>query len=248
MSDKLVFMVADTDRLIINEITTILKTAFDGAIVYNAIEGSEALKKLRNVPPRIFITGMDLGTKVTFTDLIRNMELDKALMKIPVAVLSDISDTEPRFKGDLSSSRIKFLSRPLEKDELVSTVKTMIQAETADNNQFMTFNLKAGEVLFSRGQKADRAFLVKKGSLKASMETDGKTVELGEILAGEFVGEMAHITGEPRSADVRALEDTELIEIPCGTLDMLVFSRPTWTKALLKTLCRRLRDANSKRV
>ncbi|GHV44689.1 hypothetical protein FACS189492_1410 [Clostridia bacterium] len=248
MPDKLVFLVCDKDRLVANEVSNVLKAEFDGAVVYQAADGGEALKKLRNAPARVLITGMELGSKVPFPELMRTMELDRALNRIPVCVLSDIVDTEPSFVGDVSSGRIKFLSAPLQKDDLLNTVKSMLKVDTVENNQFRTMSLTMGEVLFKEGEKADRAFLVKKGKLAASRVAGDKIVELGEILPGEFVGEMAHITGEPRSAQVRAVELTELIEIPCGTLDLLVFSKPTWTKALLKTLCRRLRDANAKRI
>lgn len=242
------FLVTDESRSQANEVANLLKESIDGAVVYTSFEGGDALKKMRNVPPAVFITSMETGPRVPFTDMVRSIEAEKAFAKIPICVISDITDCEPKFQGNLSRGKIKFISRPLVKEELISTVKAMLQAETADSNSFITLSLKAGEVLFLEGEKADRAFLVKKGKLKASRKSGEKTVELGEVLPGEFVGEMAHITGEPRSADVRALEDTDLIEIPCGTLDMLVFSKPTWTKALLKTLCRRLKEANLKRA
>ena len=122
-----------------------------------------------------------------------------------------------------------------------------MDAEQLKSNSFRTLHLKKGDVLFLEGEKAEAAFLVKAGKLEASRQADGSSILLGDILAGEFVGEMAHITGEPRSADVRATEETELVEIPCGTLDLLIFSKPTWTKSLLKTLCRRVKEANQRK-
>ena len=85
---------------------------------------------------------------------------------------------------------------------------------------------------------------MKRGKLKVFLTIKGQRQQVGTVLPGEFVGEMAHITGEPRSADVEAVEETDLVEIPLGTLDNLLFSKPTWSKALMKTLARRLRDAN----
>ncbi|HEY8280477.1 MAG TPA: Crp/Fnr family transcriptional regulator, partial [Bdellovibrionota bacterium] len=89
-------------------------------------------------------------------------------------------------------------------------------------------------------------FLLKKGRLQAIRADKEKTTVLGEILPGEFVGEMAHITGESRSADVLASENSELVEIPVGTLDILLFSKPAWSRALMKTLAQRLRVTNTK--
>ncbi|MCB0415661.1 MAG: Crp/Fnr family transcriptional regulator, partial [Bdellovibrionales bacterium] len=56
--------------------------------------------------------------------------------------------------------------------------------------------------------------------------------------------EMAYINGEPRSADVVALSDCELIEFGVDRLDSLLFKKPSWSKALMKTLSKRLKRAN----
>jgi len=244
MADKLVFLVAETDRELSSQVVEQIHAIFEGCTVYTASEGNEALKKMRNVPPKALITGLELGSKVTFHDLLRNMELDRALAGTPVLVLSDMEDSEPQFQGDLARGRIKFLSKPWKNEELAISLRSLVQAENLKNNIFQTISLKSGEILFLEGGKADSAFLVKSGKLQATRQLDGTTLLLGEVLPGEFVGEMAHITGEPRSADVRAVENTELVEIPCGTLDLLIFSKPTWTRSLLKTLCRRLKEAN----
>lgn len=49
-------------------------------------------------------------------------------------------------------------------------------------------------------------------------------------------------------ATVQAIGDCELIEIPMGTLDMVLFSKPAWSKALVATLSRRLKRSNQTRV
>ena len=72
-----------------------------------------------------------------------------------------------------------------------------------------------------------------------------KEVLLGTIRPGEFVGEMAHINNENRTATVRAISDCELIEIPNGTLDLVLFSKPVWARALVSTLSKRLKMSNN---
>jgi CRP-like cAMP-binding protein len=101
------------------------------------------------------------------------------------------------------------------------------------------------EFLFKEGEIAKHVFIVKRGRLRAMKGRGEKQITLGEIGAGEFVGEMAHINHEPRSASVQALEDCELIEIPFGSLDMVLFSRPAWSQALVLTLSKRLKSTNA---
>jgi len=246
LADKIVFVVAEAEHALCTEVANLLKTNIEGAVVYTASEGYEAFSKMQNAPPRMLVTGLDLGKKMSGIELCQRLAADKVLGNTPVLVLSDVPDA-PDFAEDRAKGRMKFLSMPLDKEAFLSAVRNMLQVETIKSNAFGTLKLASGDILFKEGQPADRAFLVKSGKLQASRTIDGQVVMLGEVLAGEFVGEMAHITGEPRSADVKALDACELIEIPLGTLDLLVFSKPTWTKALLKTLCRRLREANLKR-
>ena len=86
---------------------------------------------------------------------------------------------------------------------------------------------------------------MKSGELTATKEGSNQNVTLGKIKAGEFVGEMAHINNETRSATVQANCDCELIEIPMGTLDLVLFSKPMWAKALVATLSKRLKASNT---
>lgn len=248
MAEKVIFVVADSDTNRLNEVSTLLKAHFESAVVYTASDGSEALLKVQNTPPRMLITGLELGKKMSGIELCQRVAQDKNFSQLPILVLNDVPDF-PDFAEDRASGRMKFLGAPFEADAFVHAVQNMAKAETIKNNSFNTVKLAPGQRLFSEGETADRAFLLKSGKLRASRKdaaAGGKEIALGEVLAGEFVGEMAYITGEPRIADVTCVEAAELIEIPLGTLDLLVFSKPTWTKALMKTLCRRLREANLK--
>jgi CRP-like cAMP-binding protein len=100
-------------------------------------------------------------------------------------------------------------------------------------------------MLLRDGDSADSVFLVKSGRLKAFKNEGPNEVVLGYINAGEFVGEMAYIHGEARSANVVSLTECELIEIPNDCLDSVLFSKPAWAKALVKTLSSRLKQANA---
>jgi CRP/FNR family transcriptional regulator, cyclic AMP receptor protein len=65
------------------------------------------------------------------------------------------------------------------------------------------------------------------------------------INGGEFIGEMSFINGEPRNANVKALEASDLIEIPNNLMNHILFTKPSWVKALMKTLSMRVKSANS---
>jgi serine/threonine protein kinase len=71
-------------------------------------------------------------------------------------------------------------------------------------------NLKAGERLMVQGEVGDTCFLIQSGSCIATVKKKGELHPVGRLREGDIVGEMAIITGEPRSAYVDAETDMEL--------------------------------------
>lgn len=68
-----------------------------------------------------------------------------------------------------------------------------------------------GDVLFNEGDKADGLYMIRRGSVTVSRMVDGKEVVLAYISAGNYVGEMALVSSQPRSATVRAAAPTEVV-------------------------------------
>jgi CRP/FNR family transcriptional regulator/CRP/FNR family cyclic AMP-dependent transcriptional regulator len=57
-------------------------------------------------------------------------------------------------------------------------------------------------------------FIFRSGTAELFGRTaDGQTRHLGNYVRGDFTGEMALMTGEPRTASVRATTDVEVIEM-----------------------------------
>lgn len=68
-----------------------------------------------------------------------------------------------------------------------------------------------GEVLFNEGDKADGLYMIRRGSVTVSHLVAGKEVVLAYVSAGNYVGEMALVSNQPRSATVRAASPTEAV-------------------------------------
>jgi small-conductance mechanosensitive channel/CRP-like cAMP-binding protein len=62
--------------------------------------------------------------------------------------------------------------------------------------------LKAGEVLISQGDDGESLFVLVEGLLEVSIQIEGNKKHLTFLRPGTFLGEMALLTGEKRSADV----------------------------------------------
>jgi putative ABC transport system ATP-binding protein len=72
-------------------------------------------------------------------------------------------------------------------------------------------SLRAGQVLFEQGDRSDLVYTVETGQLEVFHRlADGSEEPLARIGPGNYVGELGPILNLPRSASVRAVEDSEL--------------------------------------
>lgn len=83
---------------------------------------------------------------------------------------------------------------------------------------------KAGDALFSEGDKSDGLYLIRKGSVMVSRTLGGRDVVLSYVSAGNYVGEMALMLDAPRSATVRAAVPTEAIVLLSSNVTALLAS------------------------
>ncbi len=67
----------------------------------------------------------------------------------------------------------------------------------------------AGETIIRQADAGDSMFFVKNGSVKVLLESNGERHEVSQLAEGDFFGEMALLTGEPRTATVMANCDVE---------------------------------------
>lgn len=74
--------------------------------------------------------------------------------------------------------------------------------------------LQAGEVVVKEGDPGTSMFVVLEGRVAVARQVEGKEPVIVEQLgAGEFFGELALLTGAPRTASVVALEDAVVLEL-----------------------------------
>jgi zinc transporter ZupT len=80
--------------------------------------------------------------------------------------------------------------------------------------------LTAGEVLFKAGDPGDALYIVARG--KVEVLTDGSRGAIAVLGGGHAFGEMSLLSGGPRTATIRAAEDTDLLKILKEDFDHLV--------------------------
>lgn len=240
--DKRLFVVASAAQDRIQHFTHMITRNVHNSTVFTANDGFEAFFKMENTPPHVLLVDLNLP-KINGLELAEKVFAKAKLSEMSIIIVSPIPDKE-HFVDQVVTGQVQFLTN-IEDEGLVSSCLTKALNRLVDDSGF-AYRLKflsPNEVLFREGEVAQSVFIVKRGEMQAFKGPPADRLVLGKIAIGEFVGEMAHINGEPRSATVEALTNCELIEIPNGTLDTILFSKPAWSKALVATLSRRLKRA-----
>ena len=99
-------------------------------------------------------------------------------------------------------------------------------------------SLEAGKMLFPMGAPSDCMYLVTRGALGAFAGED-EAILLGQVVAGETVGEQGLVTQRPRSATVRALRDSTLLRLSPAAFDELSRAHPEAVMALARVVLER---------
>jgi CRP/FNR family cyclic AMP-dependent transcriptional regulator len=109
--------------------------------------------------------------------------------------------------------------------------------------------VKAGEVIIKEGDQAAGFFVVSSGKLEAVKGAQGSgSQHLADYGPGDFFGEMALFEGFPRSATVRAIDDSECLAMTRWDFMAEMKNHPEIAVGMLPVLVRRLRDADTRAV
>ncbi|HEU4597600.1 MAG TPA: mechanosensitive ion channel family protein [Pyrinomonadaceae bacterium] len=104
-----------------------------------------------------------------------------------------------------------------------------------------------GETIIREGDPGSSMFIVHRGSVDVRVDNNGQRMTIKTLQEGDFFGEMALFTGEPRTAHVIAAEETEVLEIGHAAMKALFETNPDLVESLSHTINERRRQlaANS---
>ena len=164
-----------------------------------------------------------LREDIGFAHPTQTVFLEKRSSKIKIKTEGDIGKVFER----LSAIEI---FEPLSDDE------TMQLARDAEPRVFAP-----GETIIKTGEPGATMFVINHGAVKIQVpdNSNDKLTTLATLHEGRFFGEMALLTGAPRSATVIAVEETEVFEIGHGAAKNLLKSNPFLAEALSKAIAER---------
>jgi CRP/FNR family cyclic AMP-dependent transcriptional regulator len=99
-----------------------------------------------------------------------------------------------------------------------------------------------GEVIMREGEPGGELYLLLEGRAEAWLDYEGPNRKrLGEIGKGEYMGEIAILDNEPRSASVVVVEQARALVLDGDSLKALVMQMPESAFELLRVMTARVR-------
>jgi CRP-like cAMP-binding protein len=110
--------------------------------------------------------------------------------------------------------------------------------------------IPGGKIIFEAGAPGDSFYIIRSGTVQVYIkESDSKEkIILSQLTAGDYFGEMALLTGEPRSASIETLSEVTLIKIDKPGFERLIKENPLILLPLTHMLSHRLKNANVQRI
>jgi putative oxidoreductase len=107
--------------------------------------------------------------------------------------------------------------------------------------------IPAGGKIVKQGEIAQQFYVVISGKLKVYRETqDGIRTDLTVLGPGTYFGEVALVTGKPRTASVEAVEESTLLEISEEEFDLVLDQNPKLARQIISSLAQWLVEGDKR--
>jgi CRP-like cAMP-binding protein len=141
----------------------------------------------------------------------------------------------------------KVATRPITLEEQIadrlSAVDVFSPLSTEELRQLATATVghvfAPGETLIRAGDDGSSMFVVHNGRVEVQVAENGRPRTVAVLTEGNFFGEMGLFTGEPRTASVVAIEETEVLEIGHAAMKQILETNPDLAESISWTIAER---------
>lgn len=148
---------------------------------------------------------------------------DRIVNMVDGRVISDVSVME-------ASNIIEFLK----KSPLFAPLSANTLADVADRMDLE--HQAAGSAIIRQGDPGDKLYVIRSGEAEVEVAERGATRHVATLKEGDYFGEAALVSGEPRNATVRAVSDVELYTLGKEDFDHVIDSSPPFRDELRRVL------------
>ena len=246
----------------VNAGTEVMRQGDPGDGLYLVVSGRLQVKRLR-ADGSVAILGelsngelLGEGSLMTSEPRYATVEavIDTLLIRLPRADFQKLVERDPdrvRSLTDLIAKRQeaghKERFRPVPRD-LVAFLRTVPLFAALSKRQILDLemhlrwlHLPGGKELMKQGEAPDGLYVVVGGRLNFEvLDGLGAPVRAGTFGRGDIIGELALVTGEPRTATVTALRDCELVKLNQASVSRLLHRSPRAILSLTRTIAERI--------
>ena len=140
-------------------------------------------------------------------------------------------------KGQGSSKEVDFTDIPL-----LADLDRIRLAELIPSTE--QIHVKSGEILYRAEDPGDALYIIVDGIVRIFLRPGGQSLEIACLGPGDWFGELALLTGEPRTTDAEAQTDLILLKLSRNNFNQLIKKHPSLGVSLAGLLAAKLASAN----
>jgi len=167
--------------------------------------------------------------------VVRYEKQEKGIFQIG---LEFIGENKPHWASPLKAEDIQFLIKTplmeaLPRHALLHLLNCLTQVK-----------LDKGKRLIRQGDAGDTLYIVQEGGLTVNVEKDGQLHKIAQLKANDLAGEMAVLTGEPRSAHVDAHMPSKVWKLEKNDFDVIAELNPDLRMFLTEVATKRFESSS----
>jgi len=215
---------------------------------------------LKNPAPKVRVNGTNafgVEYEIRYWLTPRETSPSKGRHRVSSAVLDQLHSaglTLAYQKHDIYTAEMpaRALDTSEDREEIVKRVElfsALVPPElTQLSESLRVLKLRRGKDVVTAGDEGDSMYILVEGLLEVfAVNDEGVEIEVGRIAPGQFFGEMSLLTGEPRSATVRAATEIVIFEVRKADLEPLLEARPELAHEITEKVAERKRRNDKKR-
>lgn len=160
----------------------------------------------------------------------------KALAQYKLALRLDPANKDVQDKIELLHSNKTITELKLEpiedgaQEPTRSVIPLFSDFTSEEFNEFtkrmIIHTLTPGKTIIKEGDTGRSVFILTRGTVKVFSTIRGKKVELAALQSSDFFGEIAFLTGKPRTATVETVEESDVLEVSEEDLNQMISKSP----------------------
>ena len=122
---------------------------------------------------------------------------------------------------------------------LFNSLEPEVLNRLLDEAPLVTF--RDGQLVMREGDPGGAMYIIKQGMARVYTTRGGREIELAVLAEGACIGEVATLTGQPRTATVAAIQDSEMFRFSKRAIDEILDTFPMVKKRLESLILGRAR-------